>query len=148
MKNDEYISHNLRYLSEGYILLEDYKKAESLLQYSLKSIRVVKNTMRKTIYESVIYSHLGVLSYIQKDYKKSREYFLAGLTSDKKYPLVRGTYTWLNKLGLALSFKKLGFKDEANQLLLLSQKQRKQLGIEKSFQTINVYSAALAKDML
>jgi tetratricopeptide (TPR) repeat protein len=147
MKNSECISHNLRYLSEGYVLQKNNKKANELLQESLKSLKKVENKMRRTIYESVIYSHLGVLEYSQEKYKEARIYFMKGLASDKKYPLVRGTYTWLNKLGLALSFRKLGFKDEAQQLLLLSQKQRKQLGIENSFQTINVYSALLAKEI-
>lgn len=147
MAEDEYISHNVRYLSEGYMLQKNYVKANELLRQSLLAIEKIHNKMRKTIYESVIYSHIGVLEYVQGNYKEARSYFTKGLISDKKYPLVRGTYTWLNKLGLALSFKKLGFEEEAKQLLLLSQKQRKQLGIENSFQTINVYSAILAKEI-
>lgn len=147
MNNPEYLSHNARYMSEAYILCKDFKKAEELLNQSLVEIRKVSNEVRKTIYESVIFSHLGVLSYIQNDFKNARKYFTAGLKSDQKYPLVRGTYTWLNKLGLALSYMKLGFIEESKQLLLQSQKQRKQLGIEKSFSTINVYSSVLAKEL-
>lgn len=145
MKQDENISHNDRYLSEGYILLNDFNKAKELLLNSLSSIKKVKNTMRKTIYESVIFSHLGVLEFLQKNYDDARQYFLTGLTSDEKYPRVRGTYTWLNKLGLALSYKKLGFLNESESLLTASKKQMKLLGIDKSYETINVYSAALAE---
>ncbi len=143
----EYLSHNARYESEGYVLQKDYLKAHDCLEEALNNLNKISNTTRKNIYTCVIYSHFGILQFIQDNYEGAKKHFKLGLQNDKKEPLVRGTYTWLNKLGLAITYSKLGYLAEGEDYYKAAQLQMKLLGIEKSFHLINVYAQHLSKEL-
>jgi len=145
LKMPEYQSHNLRYESEGYLLKNNFRKCRELLSKSLIILMSAEKSTSIAIYSAVLYSHLGILDLLQGNLEQAKEYFLKGVADDGKVPLVRGTYTWLSKLGLAVTFKKLGYTEEGNSLLTKATDQMKQLGIEKSYTVINVYANKLNK---
>ena len=96
---------------------------EDILKKSFEYIGKISSEPRQKIYASVIFSHLGMLEYMKKNYQQAKEYFELGLKTNAKQPLVRGTYTWLNKMGLALTYHKLNYLNEAQDLLEKAQKE-------------------------
>lgn len=144
LKNEEYLSHNYRYLSEGLLLEKKFDMADEYLARAHALIQEVPNKTRVGIYASVIYSHRGMIAYLQGDFKKAKKLFEKGLETNEEQPLVRGTYTWLNKMGLALTYHKLNYEYEAKELLYTARQEMKHLGIESSYHVINAYAAALS----
>ncbi|MCX7996424.1 MAG: NB-ARC domain-containing protein [Patescibacteria group bacterium] len=147
LKDHLYLSHNYRYISEGYLLEGNIGSARFLLEQSRVAISRVPDRAYREIYESVILSHLGILAYIEGDLKRARQLFEEGLATAGSFPLVRGTYTWLNRFGLALTFRKLGFAAESRKLSEETLAEMERLGIEKSFPMINVYAWRLAEEL-
>ncbi len=143
----EHLSHNARYESEGYLMRKDYFQAHQCLEVALANINKISNKTRKNIYACVIYSHFGILQFLQDNFEEAKHFFLLGLQNDKKEPLVRGTYTWLNKLGLAITYSRLGFTVEGNNFYHDARRQMEMLGIEKSFHLINVYAQYLSREL-
>jgi hypothetical protein len=80
-------------------------------------------------------------------YFNAKAFFHKGLSDEGKVPLLRGTYTWLNKYSLALTYRKLGFDEESNNLFEKAMLQMKQLGISDSHSTINVYSQLMSNQL-
>lgn len=143
----EYLSHNARYLSEGYTLKKDYERAHTLLQTALQFMQEAASELDSSIYEPVIYAQLGMLSYIRNNFSDAKNYFLTGLAKNRNQPYTKGTNSWLNKMGLAVTYLKLNAFEDAKKMKELAIDEMKQLGIEKSFPKINVYAAALAPEV-
>lgn len=144
----EYYSHNLRYESEGWMLKNDYNKAKDLLKEALSTLMDCENISTRNIYKAVIYSHLGIIEFLDGRIFNAKEYFLIGLSDDEKIPLLRGTYTWLNKFSLALTYHKLRFEEESKDLMQKAKLQMKQLGIISSYSKINVYSRLISEEAI
>lgn len=144
LDNYEYLSHNLRYMSEGYVLKEEYTKANKLLDQSLENLLESNNENAINIYSAVISSHKGILNLLDNKFDLAKKNFENGIKDDGNVPLIRGTYTWLSKLGLAVTLMKMNFNEEGIELLNNAKAQMKQLGIDKSFTVINVYADKLS----
>lgn len=144
-------SHACRYISEAYVMLQEYQKAETFLKQAVTLIQQHDNENEKTVYLSVLNSHLGVLAIIQGEFEAARIYGERGLQSQSasksavSSPHTRSTYLWLNKLVLAVACSTLGFAVESQMYLSEAKKDLKNLGIEDSYHQINTYALSIKK---
>lgn len=141
--HDMQLSHTYRYIAEAHLLRNELDKARIMLERSRSFLARVDTSAELDIYRAVLCSHLGVLSLLEDKIEPAILSFQEGLSIARNRPMIKGTYTWLNNVGLGLAYTKHTVTDQADAYLATGVSQMQQMNIVYSYYTINAFAAAL-----
>ncbi|MFW5703488.1 MAG: NB-ARC domain-containing protein [Patescibacteria group bacterium] len=137
------LSHTYRYIAEAHLLRSELDKVHVMLERSQSFLDRVESSAELSVYQAVLRAHIGILFLVEGDSEKAIIAFKEGLHIARNRPMIKGTYTWLNNVGLGLAYKKQNLSDRADKYLTIGVSQMQQMNIVDSYYTINAFAAAL-----
>ncbi len=142
----EKIGNVLRHIAEGYLILENFNKAEKYLNFASTQYLKINDPSIRLMYQALINSHLGITMFKQKKYKEAEKLFISSLSFEEKAGGRAGTKIG-SKLGLGLLYEKRRGVKKAQRYYIDAKKEIGLLGIRKEVEKLNVCMSILKKDL-